>query len=140
MGSLVRDTRVAARMLWRSPGFTVVALATIALGIAATRRCSAWSTRCSCGLSLMRGAGRRDVLRLVLTEGLVLTGAGLAAGAVGAILLTRFLTTLLYDVGPLDPATYAAVALTLVAAGLLASWLPARRATRVDPVIALRSE
>ncbi len=92
------------------------------------------------GIRLALGAGRRDVLRLVLTEGLALTGAGLAAGAAGAVVLTRFLTSLLFDVGRLDPATYAVVALTLVAAGLLASWLPARRAMRVDPVIALRAE
>ena len=78
--------------------------------------------------------------KIVLTEGLALTGAGLAAGAAGAALLTRFLTSLLYDVGRLDPLTYAAVALALVGAGLLACWLPARRAMRVDRVIALRSE
>jgi putative ABC transport system permease protein len=92
------------------------------------------------GIRLALGAGRRDVLRLVLTEGLALTGAGLAAGAAGAALLTRFLTSLLYDVGRLDPLTYAAVAVMLVGAGLLASWLPARRAMRVDPLIALRAE
>ena len=92
------------------------------------------------GIRLALGAGRRDVLRLVLAEGLALTGAGLAAGTLGAVVLTRFLTSLLFDVGRLDPATYAAVALTLVGTGLLACWLPARRAMRVDPVIALRSE
>lgn len=75
-----------------------------------------------------------------MTEGLGLTGAGLAAGVAGAALLTRSLTSLLYDVGRLDPLIYAAVALTLVGAGLLACWLPARRAMRVDPVIALRAE
>jgi putative ABC transport system permease protein len=92
------------------------------------------------GIRLALGAERGDILRLVLGEGLALTGAGLAAGAAGAVVLTRYLTSLLFDVGRLDPATYAAVALTLVGAGLLASWLPARRATRVDPVIALRAE
>jgi hypothetical protein len=65
----------------------------------------------------------------VLGEGLALTGAGLAAGAAGAVVLTRYLTSLLFDVGRLDPATYASVSLTLVGAGLLASWLPARRAS-----------
>jgi putative ABC transport system permease protein len=92
------------------------------------------------GIRLALGAGRGDVLRQVLGEGLALTGIGLAAGAVGAGALTRFLSSLLFDVGRLDLATYAAAALTLAGAGLLASWLPARRATRVDPVIALREE
>jgi ABC-type antimicrobial peptide transport system permease subunit len=78
------------------------------------------------------------VLRQVLGEGLALTAIGLAVGAIGAAALTRFLSSLLFDVGRLDPVTYAAAALTLVGAGLLASWLPARRATRVDPVITLR--
>ena len=92
------------------------------------------------GIRLALGAGRGDVLRLVLSEGLALTAVGLAAGAAGAVVLTRFLSSLLFEVGRLDPVTYAAVALTLVAAGLLACWIPARRATRVDPVIALRAE
>jgi putative ABC transport system permease protein len=92
------------------------------------------------GLRMALGAARSDVLRLVLTEGLMLTGAGLAAGAVGAAALTRYVSSLLFDVGRLDPATYAVAAVTLVGAGLLASWLPARRATRVDPIEALREE
>jgi putative ABC transport system permease protein len=92
------------------------------------------------GIRLALGAGRRDVLALVLRQGLALTGAGLAAGVAGALLLTRFLSSLLFETGRLDPAIYAGVALLLAAAGLLACWIPARRATRVDPVIALRFE
>jgi ABC-type antimicrobial peptide transport system permease subunit len=65
---------------------------------------------------------------------------GFAAIVLGAVALTRLLSSLLFDVGRLDPATYLAAALTLAGAGLLASWLPARRATRVDPVTVLRDE
>jgi putative ABC transport system permease protein len=72
------------------------------------------------GIRIALGAQRGDVLSLVLIEGLALTGAGLAAGAAGAVVLTRYLASLLFDVGRLDPATYAAVALTLLSAGLLA--------------------
>ena len=92
------------------------------------------------GIRLALGAGRRDVLALVLRQGLALTGAGLAAGVAGALLLTRFLSSLLFETGRLDPAIFAGVALLLAAAGMLACWIPARRATRVDPVIALRFE
>jgi len=86
------------------------------------------------------GAAQRDVLRLVLVEGLTLTGAGLLVGALGAVMLTRYVASLLFDIGRWDPLTYAVSALTLVGAGLLASWLPARRAMRVDPIKALRDE
>jgi len=92
------------------------------------------------GIRVALGAERGDVLRLVVGEGLALTAAGLAAGAAGAAILTRFLASLLFGVGRFDPATYAGVAVALIAAGLLACWIPARRATRVDPVRALRAE
>ncbi len=92
------------------------------------------------GIRVALGAERGDVLRLVIGEGLWLTGAGLAAGAVGAAILSRFLATLLFGVGRFDLATWAGVASALLAAGLLACWVPARRATRVDPVTALRAE
>ncbi len=92
------------------------------------------------GIRLALGAREGDVLRLVVGQGLVLTGAGLAAGLAGALLLTRFLTTLLFETRPLDPATYAGVALLLLAASLLACWIPARRALKVDAMSVLRSE
>jgi putative ABC transport system permease protein len=71
-------------------------------------------------------------------RGLGLATMGIAIGLVGAWLLTRFLTTVLYDVGPTDPATFAGVAVMLLASAGLASWLPARRAARIDPVATLR--
>ncbi len=90
------------------------------------------------GIRVALGAQRADVLRLILRQGLGLTAAGLAAGLAGAVILTRHLASLLFGIRPIDPPTYLAVAIVLLAAGLLACWIPARRATRVDPVLALR--
>jgi ABC-type antimicrobial peptide transport system permease subunit len=77
---------------------------------------------------------------MVLRQALVLGGAGLALGLAGAFVATRSLETLLYAVSPADPVTLAAVAGLLLATTLVAGYLPARRATRVDPVVALRAE
>jgi putative ABC transport system permease protein len=120
--------------------FGVVALLLALVGTYGVLSYSVGSRTREVGIRVALGAERGDVLRLVVAEGLSLTGVGLAAGILGAVLLTRFLSTLLFDVGRFDPATYAAVAAALIVAGLLACWVPARRATRVDPVRALRSE
>jgi putative ABC transport system permease protein len=92
------------------------------------------------GIRRALGAQTHDVLRLVLGQTLALVVAGIVAGAIGAIALTRVLATLLYDVAPTDPATFATVAAILALVALLAGYLPGRRATRVDPTDALRSE
>jgi ABC-type antimicrobial peptide transport system permease subunit len=86
------------------------------------------------------GAQTRDVLRLVLGQALGLVFSGIAAGVLGAIVLTRSLTTLLYDVAPTDPATFLSVAVLLTGIALLACYVPTRRATRVDPTDALRTD
>jgi putative ABC transport system permease protein len=86
------------------------------------------------------GAQQRELRRMVLRQALVLGGAGLALGLAGAFVATRSLETLLYAVSPADPVTLAAVAGLLLATTLVAGYLPARRATRVDPVVALRAE
>jgi len=88
------------------------------------------------GLRLALGAEPSGLLRLVLGE----TGRSLALGLVGALALTRFLASLLFATKPTDPATYAGTAALLAAAGLLAAAVPAWRAYRVDPAVALRSE
>jgi ABC-type antimicrobial peptide transport system permease subunit len=92
------------------------------------------------GIRVALGAERRDILRLVAGHGLVLTAAGLALGLAGAFALSRLLVGILFDVSPTDPATYAAITALLAAVALVACLVPALRATRVDPMIALRYE
>jgi ABC-type antimicrobial peptide transport system permease subunit len=86
------------------------------------------------------GARREELMRMVLGRALLLGGAGVAAGLVFALALSRVLSSMLFEVSPRDPLTLAGVAAVLLATALVASFLPARRATRVDPVVALRSE
>jgi putative ABC transport system permease protein len=92
------------------------------------------------GIRLALGAPLSDVRWLVVRHGLRLIGAGLAVGGAAALASTHLLGTLLYNVAPHDPLTLLAVAVVLAATGLVASWLPARRASRADPIIALRAE
>lgn len=92
------------------------------------------------GVRMALGADRRDVLRLVLTRALSIVGTGLVVGLAGAAGLTRVLQTFLFGVTPTDPIAFTIVTLLLMAVGLMAAWLPARRATRIDPSEALRAE
>ncbi|HET8676910.1 MAG TPA: ABC transporter permease [Blastocatellia bacterium] len=92
------------------------------------------------GLRMALGAGQRDVFILILKQGARLIVPGVILGVAGAVLLTRLLTNLLYEVTPNDPATFIGVAVLLGVVGLAASYIPARRAAKVDPVVALRYE
>jgi putative ABC transport system permease protein len=91
------------------------------------------------GVRIALGAGVRDVLRLVMSRGLRLTIAGVVIGVAAALTLTRLMGNLLYKVSPRDPIAFGAALIILIAVALVACFLPARRATRINPVQALRS-
>lgn len=133
---------VAARRfnLWLLGAFAAIALTLAAIGIYGVVSYSTRSRRHEFGVRMALGAEARDVLREAMLWGARMTGLGLALGLVGALGLTRALRSLLFGVSALDPLTFAGVALLLLAVALAAVWLPARRATRLDPTLALRAE
>ena len=92
------------------------------------------------GVRVALGAQRSDILRMALGEGMLLVAIGLGAGLIGATIVTRFLRSMLFSVTPTDPATFGAIAALLAAVALFACFIPARRATRVDPLVALRED
>jgi predicted permease len=127
-------------ILYLLAAFAVVALLLAAIGLYGVIAYAVTQRQREFGIRVALGAARTDMLRLVLTHGLKLVGVGLALGLAGALGLTHLLANLLYEITPTDPLTLGAVTLVLLAVGLFASWLPARRAARVDPIIALRTE
>ncbi len=120
--------------------FAAIALTLAAVGIYGVLAYLVARRTHEIGIRLAVGANRAQVLVLVLKQGLTLAGAGIIVGIVAALLLTRLMQSLLYQVRPGDPWTFVTVSLALVAVALLASALPAFRATRVSPLIALRTE
>jgi ABC-type antimicrobial peptide transport system permease subunit len=92
------------------------------------------------GIRMALGAQKRDVLLAVLRQGIVMIAVGLVIGTAGALALTRLVGSLLFGVTAMDPLSFAAALLVLTMVGLLASYFPARRALRIDPVVALRSD
>ncbi len=120
--------------------FGVGALFLAALGVYGVMTYSVAQRTPEIGVRMALGASPAQVLRLVSTQGLVLVGIGLTTGIVAALGITQLMGALLYGVSPSDPPTYFALTGVLAIVGLAACWLPARRATRVDPLTALRTE
>lgn len=125
---------------WLFGSFAGLALALTAIGVYGLLSFSVAQRRREIGTRIALGATRPDILRMVLKHGVGLTTAGLVLGLAGAFATTRLLAALLYGVRPKDPFSFVAVAALLLAVGLAASYLPARRATKVDPIVALRYE
>ena len=92
------------------------------------------------GIRIALGAGKSSIFRLIVGQAMMLVGISLIVGLAGAFAATRLLNSLLFGVGASDPVTFIAIVLLVSAVAFIAAWLPARRATRVDPIIALRAE
>jgi predicted permease len=135
LGAAVTRPRLLA---WLLALFGVIGLTLGSLGIFGVLAYLVNQRRQEMGVRLALGASPRSLLTLVVGRGMLLAGGGIALGVLGAALLTRFMQNALYGISPSDPATFALVILVLLGAALLASWLPARRALRIDPVTALR--
>ena len=121
-------------------GFALLALVLAGIGIYGVMSYSVAQRTREIGVRIALGAQSRDVLKMVLSHALGLTAIGLALGLVGAFALTRFLVTLLFEVKPTDLTTFAIVSIVLGAVAITACLIPARRATKVDPLVALRYE
>jgi len=136
------QTTIAPRRYETSLGalFALVAVLLAALGLYGVISYSVSQRTHEIGIRVALGAQRRDVLRLVVGQGLRLALIGVAAGLVAAFGLTRFLESMLFGVRPNDAGTFAVVAIVLLAVAFLATYIPARRATKVDPMVALRYE
>jgi putative ABC transport system permease protein len=133
----MRQRRFALELLG---AFAAVALLLASVGIYGVMA-YAFSRRTNeIGIRVAMGAQRRDILKIAMSEGLSIVSFGLCAGLLGSLLLTRFLQTMLFNVKPADPVTFTAVSALLAAVTLGACFVPARRATRVDPWVALRHE
>jgi putative ABC transport system permease protein len=141
MEDLLSDS-VSARRFTMSllGGFSALALALAMMGVYGVVSYAVAQRTPEIGVRIALGAQARDVLRLILSQGLKPVVIGSVIGLTAATALGRVLSSLLYGVTATDPATFAVVVLLLSLAALLACWLPARRATKVDPMVALRRE
>jgi ABC-type antimicrobial peptide transport system permease subunit len=120
--------------------FGVIALLLAAIGVYGVISYSVSQRTQEIGVRVALGARRLDVMRLVVGQGMKLAGIGLGIGLVGALGITRVVRSLLFGVSPTDPLSFGLITIFLTAVAAVASWLPARRATAVDPIVALRRD
>jgi predicted lysophospholipase L1 biosynthesis ABC-type transport system permease subunit len=139
-GRLARDIGRERIVAYLASGFAVLALLLAALGLYGVLSYTVAGRTKEIGVRMALGAKSSEVAALVVRDALGIVGIGVVAGSLAAIAVSQFVKTLLFDVTPYDPAAYAFVLATLAAITLLAAYLPARRAVRVDPISALRSE
>jgi putative ABC transport system permease protein len=140
-------TRLSANTIWQSRVwglllgiFSAIALVLATAGIYGVMAYFVTQRTREIGIRMALGAQWPDVLKLIMRSGMLLVTIGLLIGLAGAVALTRLMTSLLFEVSPTDPITFVAVPLFLTVAALLACYIPARRATKVDPLVALRYE
>jgi putative ABC transport system permease protein len=120
--------------------FALLALVLAAIGIYGVMAHSTEQRSQEIGIRMALGAARPAILGMVVRQGMAHVAVAIAIGAAGALALSRMLGSLVFDVSTADPLTFGAMALLLAATGLLACWLPARRASGIDPVETIRSE
>ncbi len=137
IGNPLAATRLASTLIGV---FGVVALLLAAIGLYGVMAYTVSGRTREIGIRVALGARSRDVMSLVIRQGMLLTVIGVTAGLVAAFISTRLTEGLLYGVSPTDLSTFAIVGLLLTGVALAACWIPARRATKVDPMIALRYE
>ena len=141
MDELVAESTAARRLrTWTLGGFAALALVLAIAGLYGSLAHAVGSRRRELSVRMAVGAGKRQIVGLVMGEGAALTAVGLLMGGMGALLAARALRQLLFGVEPLDPVSFVAAAALLAVVALSAAWLPARRAASVDPVRALREE
>jgi ABC-type antimicrobial peptide transport system permease subunit len=136
-GDLTAERRFQA---WLMAAFALAALLLSTVGIYAIVHFTVSQRTREFGVRIAMGATRQDLFRLVVGQGLRLPALGVAAGLAGAFGVTRVIEHLLFQISPTDPVTFGGVAGLLMIVALLACWIPARQATRIDPLTALRCE
>jgi predicted permease len=141
MDEIVARSMAARRFALEMLGiFAIVAFLLACVGIYGVMAYAISQRTGEIGLRMALGARRSDILTIVLSEAGMIVIAGVGAGLVGSLVLTRFLQTLLFDIKPTDPLTFGTLTILLAGVALLASFIPARRASRIDPLLALRHE
>jgi putative ABC transport system permease protein len=141
MESLISDSIAVPRFTLLVFGiFAGLALVLAAVGLYGVMSYTVAQRTAEIGIRMALGAQRRDVMQAVLGQGMILTALGLVLGLAGALAVTRAAAKLLFGVSPTDPATFASIAAILAVVAFLACYIPARRAMKVDPIVALRCE